>query len=80
MLYHIFENMIFADLGDSTLPIDGWYHNCILCYTITSNLKNYKYNSVNYELFICPKCNKKSIPSKIINIINNIISKDQDNL
>jgi len=79
--YKFIENyyLIFChDICNHTLPFDGWFHNCILCKTITANEEkfNYIHNTkvdIEIKILICNKCkkyNKKINNQKIISWIN----------
>ena len=82
MFHYLIENgkyVIFAN-DDNSLPIEGWFQNCIMCHTITSRMRDHIYNSYPNEkilckIFLCPDCNKKLIiqPSDTKKLINEII-------
>ena len=73
MWYHFPGNIIFANSGDKSLPIEGWFQNCILCYCITSRMRDYLYQDLNYKLYICHVCNKNIKYQKVIKLIDKIV-------
>ena len=55
---------IYRDAETTSLPEDGWFQRCFVCYTITSYLSHfetfeYGKQIYNVEVYLCPCCQKK---------------------
>jgi hypothetical protein len=69
-LYEIIERM----------PIDGWIHGCLFCFSPTSSLKEFKTSETAYEAYVCMQCRKrkqflKEFPKKCTEMINNLYTE-----
>ena len=79
MLYHDKEGnnyLIFSHDKEANLPIDGWFHNCLHCGSITGNEVDFKYNNHNLKILLCPNCNKFDKLKLYENKLNNYIKKN----
>lgn len=41
-----------------SLPMNGWFHNCLFCNAITSNEEEFDYDKLNIKLLTCYNCEK----------------------
>ena len=55
---------IYRDAETTSLPEDGWFQRCFVCYTITSYLSHLKTfeekkNIYDIDVYLCPVCAKQ---------------------
>ena len=65
----------------STMPEDGWFQSCLVCYTITATehfhkIMEYKNVIYEYKVYLCPSC-KKNPPLSLKYKCNQYISDNQ---
>tara|TARA_B100001093_G_C26625244_1_gene926459 strand:+ start:142 stop:417 length:276 start_codon:yes stop_codon:yes gene_type:complete len=66
-MYYSFEDnyyLIFEHESETSLPIEGWFHNCIFCFDVTGNLVDYPNKYIDIKLSCCSKCSNKPKNSK----------------
>ena len=67
-MYYEEENGVFLifyhNKIDSSLPFDGWLHNCIFCKAITSNYEDFDYKEIKFKILNCVSCKKSNQKDK----------------
>jgi|SaaInlStandDraft_2_1057019.scaffolds.fasta_scaffold685964_1 hypothetical protein len=46
-------------LLDKSLPLNGWFHICFICKTISSKEVDYNYKKKAFKIITCPNCQNK---------------------
>ena len=61
MIYYIFEDdyyLIFEN-NKKSLPIDGWFQQCIFCSEVTGTSKPFSHKTIKVKVMCCKSCNNK---------------------
>ena len=45
-------------LSDKSLPLEGWFHRCFMCSSITCKEINYFYKKKSFKIVTCQNCHK----------------------
>ena len=68
------------DMGNESLPFDGWFHNCVFCHTICGSTIDFYHSIHNIKILCCKDCKSSSQVDNYEEDINSFIKKKLPNI